>query len=113
MAESLLAVEKLREADGIGPTTVGRLREAGFFTVESVAVTPLRELMERAGLGEEVAERVLDTARDMVSAGFITANDLYEARKLALKLTTGSKALDSMLGGGVETQAITEFAGEF
>jgi len=113
MTESLLAVERLREADGIGPSTIGRLREAGFFTVESVAVTPMRELMERAGLGEEVAERVLDAARDMVSAGFITANDLYEARKLALKLTTGSKALDAMLGGGVETQAITEFAGEF
>jgi DNA repair protein RadA len=29
------------------------------------------------------------------------------------KITTGSKALDELLGGGVETQAITEFYGEF
>ncbi|MEM2127847.1 MAG: DNA repair and recombination protein RadA, partial [Candidatus Bathyarchaeia archaeon] len=34
-------------------------------------------------------------------------------RKTAQRLTTGSRALDSMLGGGIETQAITEFAGEF
>ena len=34
-------------------------------------------------------------------------------RKSIRKLTTGSKALDSLLGGGIETQAITEFYGEF
>lgn len=30
-----------------------------------------------------------------------------------IKITTGSKAVDSVLGGGVETKAITELYGEY
>ncbi len=30
-----------------------------------------------------------------------------------MRCTTGSKSLDGLLGGGIETQALTEFAGEF
>ena len=30
-----------------------------------------------------------------------------------LKITTGSKNLDAILGGGIETGSITEFYGEF
>jgi len=38
---------------------------------------------------------------------------ILERRKSVAKLTTGSKALDELLGGGLETQAITETYGEF
>ena len=34
-------------------------------------------------------------------------------RQNVLRLTTGSKATDELLGGGLETQAITEFYGEY
>ncbi len=33
-------------------------------------------------------------------------------RKDVLKVTTGSKALDDLLGGGVETMSITEVFGK-
>ncbi|MGH7332074.1 MAG: DNA repair and recombination protein RadA, partial [Candidatus Rokuibacteriota bacterium] len=42
-----------------------------------------------------------------------TGEEILEKRRHIGKLTTGSKALDDLLGGGVETQAITEFFGEF
>jgi DNA repair protein RadA len=34
-------------------------------------------------------------------------------RQSVLRLTTGSKAIDDILGGGLETQTITEFYGEY
>jgi len=49
----------------------------------------------------------------MISVGFTTAQELYEKRKTMRKCTTGSKKLDEVLGGGIETQALTEFIGEF
>jgi len=113
MTAQLLPVEKLKEVSSVGSATVSRLREAGYHTVESVVATPVRELISRAGLGYDVAEKVVDAARDLVSVDFISSYELYERRRLAMKLTTGSQALDAMLGGGVETQAITELAGEF
>jgi DNA repair protein RadA len=38
---------------------------------------------------------------------------MLEKRKIVKKITTGSTALDDLLGGGIETQAISEFYGEF
>lgn len=34
-------------------------------------------------------------------------------RKQVVRITTGSKALDDLLGGGIETMSITEAFGEF
>lgn len=44
---------------------------------------------------------------------FLTGVEVLEKRKSLKKITTGSKELDDLLGGGVETQAITEFFGKF
>ena len=44
---------------------------------------------------------------------FSTAQDILDRRKNLLRCTTGSAKLDSFLKGGIETQAITEIAGEF
>ena len=38
---------------------------------------------------------------------------MLERRKRLGRVTTNAKSLDELLGGGVETQAITEFSGEF
>jgi DNA repair protein RadA len=45
--------------------------------------------------------------------GFETGDTVFERRKQVGKLKTNSSALDELLGGGVETQSITEFYGEF
>jgi DNA repair protein RadA len=41
------------------------------------------------------------------------ADEYMEKRRTIGKISTGSKALDKLLGGGIETQAITEVFGEF
>jgi DNA repair protein RadA len=38
---------------------------------------------------------------------------MLEVRKKLIKFSTGSKSFDSFLEGGIETQALTEIAGEF
>ena len=42
-----------------------------------------------------------------------TADLALEKRKSMLRCSTGSRALDELLLGGIETQAVTEFYGEF
>jgi DNA repair protein RadA len=49
----------------------------------------------------------------IIEKEFITADLALEKRKSMLRCSTGSKALDELLLGGIETQAVTEFYGEF
>ena len=44
---------------------------------------------------------------------FVTADTVLEKRRSMLRCSTGSTALDELLLGGIETQAVTEFYGEF
>ena len=43
----------------------------------------------------------------------MSANDLEERRKDVIYISTGAKAVDDVLGGGIATQSITEVYGEF
>ena len=98
---------------GVSSSTIDKLLKAGFTTVESVAVTPAREITELAGVGSDTALKVCQLARMQVDPGFIPALEVLEIRKRMIKCTAGSKELDRILGGGIETGAITELIGEF
>ncbi|KAF2543835.1 hypothetical protein F2Q68_00031977, partial [Brassica cretica] len=45
--------------------------------------------------------------------GYMTGSDALLKRKSVVRITTGCQALDDLLGGGIETSAITEAFGEF
>jgi len=102
----------IEDLPGIGPTTAQKLGELGFHTVESLATATVREL-ELAGIGEKRAAEVIQEARSCISISFIRADELLKMRQNVLRLTTGSKALDALIDGGLETQTITEFYGEY
>ena len=104
--------ERLEDLPGVGPATAQKLRELGFHTVESLATATAREL-EPAGIGEKKALDVIGAARSSISLSFIRADELLKMRQSVLRLTTGSKAMDELLDGGLETQTITEFYGEY
>ena len=89
------------------------LEENGYTTIESIAIASPQELVERVGLkgfNEEYARQIIASARACFKPEFITADKLPDMTK---RLSTGSKALDRLIGGGVETRAITEVAGAF
>ena len=102
----------IEDLPGIGPTTAQKLGELGFHTVESLATATIKEL-ELAGVGEKRAAEVIGEARSSMSVSFIRADELLKMRQNVLRLTTGSKALDALIGGGLESQTITEFYGEY
>jgi len=103
---------RIEDLPGVGPSTADKLRELGFHTVESLAMATIRELAQ-AGIGEKRAFEIVNAARALSSLSFIRADELLAKRQNILRLTTGSKKLDALLGGGIETQAITEFYGEY
>jgi DNA repair protein RAD51 len=49
----------------------------------------------------------------LVPMGFTTATEMHHRRSELIAITTGSKQLDRLLGGGIETGSITEIFGEF
>ncbi|MEM0216683.1 MAG: DNA repair and recombination protein RadA [Candidatus Bathyarchaeia archaeon] len=104
--------ETLEDLPGVGPATAQKLRELGFHTIEALAMATVKEL-EPAGISEKKALAIINAARSSIGISFIRANELLKMRQRVLRLTTGSKALDKLLGGGLETQAITEFYGEY
>ncbi|MEM1589042.1 MAG: DNA repair and recombination protein RadA [Candidatus Bathyarchaeia archaeon] len=104
--------ESIEDLPGIGPSTAQKLRELGFHTVESLAMATVREL-EPAGISEKKAQAIINAARSSIGISFIRADELLRMRQNVLRLTTGSKALDKLLDGGLETQTITEFYGEY
>lgn len=110
MAEEIVNIQDL---NGVGPVTANKLREAGYDSISSLAIAPIRELIEKAGLENSVALKISRAARETIQTDFITAKQLYERRQNLQRLSFASTNLDKLLGGGLETQAITEFVGEF
>jgi DNA repair protein RadA len=99
--------------EGVASTTIKKLHKAGLVTLESIAVTPPREIVELTGIGVDTAIKVNTLARLQVDPGFVSASDLLETRKHMMKCRTGSNEFDRIMGGGIETGVITEFIGEF
>ncbi|CAG7718085.1 unnamed protein product, partial [Allacma fusca] len=101
------------EGNGITSGDIKKLQEAGFHTVESVAFTPKKCLIGIKGISEAKAEKILAEAGKLVPMGFTTATEFHQKRSEIVQITTGSKELDKLLGGGIETGSITEVFGEF
>ncbi|XP_065371409.1 DNA repair protein RAD51 homolog 1 [Calliphora vicina] len=107
-----LPVTKL-EVNGITSNDIQRLKAAGYHTVESVAFSPKKELLNIKGFSDNKVDKLLAHASSLVPMGFTTALFFYQKRSEIIMLTTGSKELDKLLGGGIETGSITELFGEF
>lgn len=107
-----LLISKLEE-HGISANDVKKLQEAGFHTVESIAYTPKKALLAIKGISEAKADKILNEASKLVPMGFTTATEFHMRRSELVMVTTGSKELDKLMQGGIETGSITEIFGEF
>jgi DNA repair protein RadA len=104
--------EFIEDLPGVGPATSQKLRDLGYHTVESLAMATAREL-EPVGVGEKKAFSIIEAARSSIGVSFVRADELLKMRQNVLRLTMGSEALDKIVDGGLETQTITEFYGEY
>ena len=104
----------IEELPGVGPAIAEKLREAGFNSLEAIAVASPAELVAAAEIGEATSAKIINSAREAAEIGGFETGDKILGRRLEIgKLTTGSTSFDDLLGGGLETQALTEFYGEF
>jgi len=107
----------------IKPDLITRLRGAGIESIFDLAISIPHQLIEEGGIltGADIQvalELVTKAKKALIDSGllardFSTAEEILEKRKNLMKCTTGSSKLDSFLKGGIETQAMSEIAGEF
>lgn len=98
---------------GVGAATAEKLKEAGYDSVMNIAVASPGKLIEDSGVSEAVARKMIQAARDSLKMGFISGIEVLERRSKVQKISTGSAAFNTLLGGGFETGSIVECFGEF
>jgi DNA repair protein RadA len=104
----------LENLPGVGPATAEKLIENGFDNFQGLAVASPAELSNTADVGESTAHDIIQAAREAADiGGFETGSQVLERRERIGKLKWLVPEIDEMLGGGVETQSITEVYGEF
>ena len=104
---------QLEDLPSVGEKTAQKLRDAGFGDMMRLATATAKELSVKVEIGEGVAAKVIEAARKAEKIDFETAFDVMQRREDVGRITTGSQGLDALIGGGVETQSITEVYGEF
>ncbi|KAG0420198.1 DNA repair protein RAD51 like protein A, partial [Dictyocoela roeselum] len=112
MRQGPIMIEELKK-EGINQGDINKLMEAGYNTVESLAFTPKKQIMQIKGFSEVKAEKILKEAAKLVPMGFTTATVVHQRRSEMLYISTGSSELDKLLNGGIESGGITEIFGEF
>lgn len=105
-------IDKLQEM-GINVADIKKLKSAGLGTVASVLMTPSSTLLAIKGVSDVKIAKIIEAANKLENFGFRTGTDVMSRRKQILRITTGSTAVDELLHGGIESQAITEVFGEF
>src|ERR687896_497422 len=119
------ALESLQDID---QHLLHKLKGIGIGSISDLATTTAPELLEdyysnyddavRGIDFETISELVLKAKCKLIEDGllqkdFYSAEKMLEIREKLVKFTTGSQSFDLFLGGGIETQALTEIAGEF
>lgn len=111
-AFSLVEIDRLTEF-GIPAADITKLKQSGIFTVPGIHMQCKKDLANIKGLSEAKVDKIVEAARKMCDSGFVNGVACMQQRKRVVKITTGSTALDQLLGGGIESMSITEAFGEF
>ena len=118
-SSALAAKLEIDELDGVGPATKAKLNDVGIVTVLDLAVKSPSEVADAVGSDLARATELCNKARlklvelKYFDDDFVSASEIYRRRKAIERISTGSRNLDDLLAGGIETQAVTEFYGEF
>jgi len=113
MEKEVKKEQTIYDLPGVGAATAEKLIAVGFSDLMSIAVASPGELIEATGMGDALAKKLIAVARSSLEMGFESGEELLKRREKVIRIKTGSKALNSLLGGGFETGAIVECFGEF
>ncbi|KAI9529289.1 Meiotic recombination protein dmc1 [Dissostichus eleginoides] len=111
--ESFFQDIDLLQKHGINMADIKKMKLVGICTVKGIQMTTRKALCNIKGLSEAKVEKIKEAAGKMLNVGFQTAFEYSSKRKQVFNITTGSLEFDKLLGGGIESMAITEAFGEF
>ncbi|XP_023346122.1 meiotic recombination protein DMC1/LIM15 homolog [Eurytemora carolleeae] len=105
----------LLQNHGINVADIKKLKTAGICTIKGLQMITKKKLCAIKGLSEAKVDKIKEGILKIcgTSAGFCTALQQSVRRKNVFRVTTGSNELNKLLGGGIESMAITEVFGEF
>ncbi len=106
-------IQSIQELPGVGPASLEKLNAAGYTDLMSIAVATPGEIVGATELSEPTAKKIIAIARANLEMNFEGGDELLKKRERIVKITTGSKELDKLMGGGFETGAITEAYGQY
>ncbi|CAG7732672.1 unnamed protein product [Allacma fusca] len=101
------------QSHGINIVDLKKLKSAGICTIKGIMMCTKKRLCNIKGLSEQKVEKIKEACCKLDTGGFLTALQFSDKRKNIFRITTGSQDLDKLLGGGMESMAITEAFGEF
>ena len=98
------------QSQGINVQDINKLKATGICTILAVSQTTRRNLLKIKGLSEAKVEKLKEAAAKMLPPTFATAAEIGLRRECCVMITTGSKTVDAMLGGGFPEDGIVYFA---
>ncbi|NHJ47633.1 MAG: DNA repair and recombination protein RadA [Asgard group archaeon] len=105
--------KQLEDMKSLTTELIEQLASKGFTTVESLCWLTPDELAEKISIEPNLAKVIITEAVSQIDQKPISASDLLAKEKKKRKISTNSKELDDLLGGGFFTGEITEISGEF
>ena len=106
------SIEKLQDYN-VNAADINKLKNAGICTVKGLLMATKKELTNIKGISDQKIDKMIEAAEKIEGLGFSKASDVLVKREHIRKITTGSRNLDNLLQGGIESMAITEAFGEF
>ncbi|KAF6766623.1 Rad51-domain-containing protein, partial [Ephemerocybe angulata] len=98
---------------GINVQDITKLKSAAINTICGVIMTTRRQMLKIKGMSEAKVEKIKEAAQKISGSAFSTGVEVADKRKKVISISTGSKIVDGMLGGGIMSQSITEVYGEY
>jgi DNA repair protein RadA len=111
--------EQVEGYPDLSKSAAKKLRNAGILNLIDLASKSSHELVENSQIEEKEARKLISRSvvllqeTGLIQKGIVRASALYQRRKALKRFKTGSSALDDLLLGGIEAQAITELYGEY
>lgn len=96
--------DPLLKVKGVTPQLAAALRDAGYFSIESIAIEPPHILFEnvgeRAGFSLKKAQEITAEARKHLKVKFLILEELEKEEARRQVISTNCSELDGLLGGG-------------
>uniref|UniRef100_A0A1B6BXB5 RecA family profile 1 domain-containing protein n=1 Tax=Clastoptera arizonana TaxID=38151 RepID=A0A1B6BXB5_9HEMI len=111
--ESFFQDVDILQNHGINVADIKKLKASGICTIKGIQMCTRKKLCNIKGFSEAKVDKIKEACGKLSDYCFLTALQVCDKRKSVFRVTTGSEELNKLLGGGIESMAITEAFGEF